>query len=81
MRGGGVVVCFAVVEGEEEEGGEEGEDEPGGEGNEDDVHEAGCGYWRGEGRVWALEFISLAWERGRVYVQSLLGGCCRAWLF
>ena len=54
MAGGGVEVCFSVVDGEGEEDGEDEEGEPDGEGDEDCVGEAGCWEGGGEGGVWAL---------------------------
>jgi hypothetical protein len=67
VRGRGIVVCFAVVQGEDGEDGEEEEGEPDGEGNEDCVDETGCRDWRGEGGVCALE----------MEVSCLFGGFAR----
>ena len=54
MAGGGVEICFSVVDGEGEEDGEDEEGEPYWERNEDGVGEAGR--WEGgrEHGVWAL---------------------------
>lgn len=49
MGGVGIEVLFAVLEGEEEEDGEDEEGEPDGEGDESGVEEAGCWDGRREG--------------------------------
>jgi hypothetical protein len=54
VAGGGVEVCFSVVDGESEEDGEDEEGEPYWERDEDCVGEAGCREGGGEGGVWAL---------------------------